>query len=300
MPSKNMRDSDDLSYIYRAVRQQRDKAFQTLDGLLRGIGADGVVDSREITELREWLVSHRRLDKDAPFREVLDAVERALVDGKIDPTEVDEIRFVCSNCASSSAYFDEITQAIQRLQGCLHGVIANQKINEKELNDISSWVEENFHLRSLYPVTEIEAVVVEVMRDGVIDVDEHERLMCFFECFVTPSSIYSADRRVPAKLPTSFGGLFAVDPMVTFKDKCFCFTGIAEKGTRKELEAVVYSRGGHCAESIVVDLDYLVIGGRSNPCWAFSTYGRKIERVMDMRKRGQDVLIIQERDFWDA
>lgn len=295
-----MRDPDDLSYLLRATRQQRDKAFQTLDGILRGINADGVVDSQEVHELSSWANAHRRLDKDASFKEVLDVVGRALADGKIEPDEVEDIRFVCANAATSSQYFDDVTHAIQRLHGCLHGVVANQKINAKELKDIEDWVDEYSVFRKIFPITEIEALILEVMRDGKIDTREHERLLCVFEHFVTPSAEYAKQRNFSERPPISIGGVCAVDPEVIFPDKCFCFTGISEKGTRKELTKIVYTKGGHCADSVVTDLDYLVIGGMSNPCWAFSCYGRKVERAMELRRDGSELLIIQERDFWDS
>ena len=36
----------------------------------------------------------------------------------------------------------------------------------------------------------------------------------------------------------------------------------------------------------VAQLDYLVVGAQSSPCWAYSTYGRKIEAVIENREKG--------------
>lgn len=48
----------------------------------------------------------------------------------------------------------------------------------------------------------------------------------------------------------------------------------------------------------VTQLDYLVVGAQSSPCWAYSTYGRKIEAVIENReKRGAETVILHEDDF---
>jgi hypothetical protein len=58
----------------------------------------------------------------------------------------------------------------------------------------------------------------------------------------------------------------------------------------KELEGIPY-------KSVVMKLDYLVIGAQSSPAWAYSTYGRKIERAIELRDRGIDIIILHEDDF---
>lgn len=47
-------------------------------------------------------------------------------------------------------------------------------------------------------------------------------------------------------------------------------------------------------------LNYLVIGAEGNPCWAFACYGRKVEKAVELRKKGVRVVIVHENDFHDA
>jgi hypothetical protein len=44
--------------------------------------------------------------------------------------------------------------------------------------------------------------------------------------------------------------------------------------------------------------NYLLVGSDGNPCWAFSCYGRKVEKAVEMRKEGYSIQIINENDFW--
>ncbi len=76
------------------------------------------------------------------------------------------------------------------------------------------------------------------------------------------------------------------------------FTG--SRGPRRLFAETISTRGGTFIDRIRDELNYLVIGAEGNPCWAFACYGRKVERVVEMRRAGHRVLLIHEHDFWDA
>ncbi len=67
-----------------------------------------------------------------------------------------------------------------------------------------------------------------------------------------------------------------------------------------ELEMVVHSLGGETCGNVRDDVDYLVACDGGSPHWAFSCYGRKVEKAYNMRRNGHRILIVGERDFWDA
>lgn len=51
-------------------------------------------------------------------------------------------------------------------------------------------------------------------------------------------------------------------------------------------------------DNVVKTTEYLLVGNEGNPCWAFSCYGRKVEKAMELRKKGVNILIVHEDDFW--
>ena len=59
-------------------------------------------------------------------------------------------------------------------------------------------------------------------------------------------------------------------------------------------------RGAKVVESVSAELDYLVVGVSGNPCWAYPSYGRKIEKAMELRRQGSQLLIVHKSDFFDA
>jgi NAD-dependent DNA ligase len=88
---------------------------------------------------------------------------------------------------------------------------------------------------------------------------------------------------------------------VLFSEKSFCFTGQFKFGTRTECQNIVSQKGGIIKNSIVRDLDYLVIGELASRDWIETNYGRKIQKAMDLKRSGQSkISIIGESDLIKA
>lgn len=80
----------------------------------------------------------------------------------------------------------------------------------------------------------------------------------------------------------------------------FCFTGESGKMKRSEIVKIIIEQGGKYNENVTKETDFLIVGDEGNPCWAFSCYGRKIEKALGLRKKGSRIVIAHEIDFWDA
>ena len=87
---------------------------------------------------------------------------------------------------------------------------------------------------------------------------------------------------------------------IEIEGKIFCFTGSSEKASRKEIAANIQKHGGVFTPSVTQKTDYLIVGNEGNPCWAFSCYGRKVEKAVGLRKKGINIQIVNEDDFWNA
>ena len=89
-------------------------------------------------------------------------------------------------------------------------------------------------------------------------------------------------------------------PDVKFDGRIFTFTGTSTKATRNQIVEQITGLGAVFSPNVTSQSHYLVVGAGGNPCWAFSCYGRKVEKAVDFRKSGGTILIIHESDFWDA
>jgi NAD-dependent DNA ligase len=94
--------------------------------------------------------------------------------------------------------------------------------------------------------------------------------------------------------------LCAVAPNVSFTGATFCFTGASAKYKRAQFEQIVRELGGEALPGVSAKLNYLVIGAEGNPCWSYACYGRKVEKAVELRKKGIRLVLLHENDFHDA
>jgi NAD-dependent DNA ligase len=71
-----------------------------------------------------------------------------------------------------------------------------------------------------------------------------------------------------------------------------------QRGNRDVLKERITQLGGIPTDSVSKKTDYLIVGDNGNPAWAFSCYGRKVEKALQMRKEGHTIVMIHEFDFF--
>ena len=277
------------------------KSINGFRGLLEGISIDGIVDEAEFIELKNWYELHRYLIDRHPFNEILPAIDAALSDRILTFDEVEDLRWLCDQ-VSSGEYYDLITSSIQTLHGVIHGILANNKVTDAEIANLQVWMDDHSVLKGTYPFDEIYSLVFSVMEDGTITDDERNILIAYFSEFVDTRNSYNLNEIELADLRQSYSvqGVCAKDPDILVIGKTFCFTGASSIATRNEIESIILKHGGLFVNSVSKKVQYLVVGADGTPCWAFSCYGRKIEKAISLRKTGQPIIIVNEHDYWKA
>lgn len=285
-------------------KEELHKALNSLAGILSGVAADGAITEDESNEVQNWHSLHRHLINTHPFNEILPAINMALADDVLDLEEIKGALWLCQrflDAQNERLYFDCVTSQIQQLEGMLHGIIADGVISNNEITTLSLWLDENDHLSGVYPFDEVYSLLLAAKEDGMVSDDERNMLKAFFATFVDTRVSYNIHENDIAELQKqySIGGICAVCPEIVIKGKTFCFTGVSKKATRKEIASVIENAGGIYNDRVTADTDYLIVGADGNPCWAFSCYGRKVEKAVDMRKEGHNIVIVHEYDLWD-
>lgn len=207
-----------------------------------------------------------------------------------------------SQIKTKTKYYDVITAKIQELEGIFHGILSDNKITDTEINQLEKWLLDNEDLVGIYPFDEIESLIVGITEDGKITEKEKDYLKLFMSEFIkeNDSKTINFEEINRLKNDITISGVCTINPLVEFKDKQFCFTGISKQYKRKDIEDKIESLGGHYNDNVTKSTNYLIIGQESNPCWAYSCYGRKVEKAVNMRKEGSKISIIKEIDFIDA
>jgi hypothetical protein len=282
-------------------KQETDKAFHTLEGILKGINIDQEINPTEIDQLKEWCADNYHFVKRPPFNEVISLILTAADDGIITEEEYRDISWVCNNICTPNKYFDAVTSDIQRLQGILHGILADGVITADELTGLLDWINKHPGMINSYPYDEIETLLYEILEDKTVDEEEQKLLKVYFSQFVdVKKTAINETELEELRKAMSLPLICTMNPNVQFDGRLFCFTGIsARKIRRDEIAKRITMLGGLYNDTITKETEYLIIGDKNNPSWAFSVYGRKVETAIEYRKAGSGIQIVKEVDFWD-
>lgn len=282
-------------YFKFTIKSRIDKSINTLLGLLLGIAADRTVSEREMKLLNDWVEENSGSAQRHPYNEIVSKVTAALSDGIFSEGEQEDLVWFC-NQWQSNTYYDTITSDIQQLQGILGAVAVDGVITEAEAEKIMDWVSDHDDLRTCYPYDEVDSLLTDVLKDKWIDPHEQKKLLDFFSSFL-PQSINLQSQISTIK---TMSGICAVAPEIIFDGHAFCFTGESSRASREEMKTIALTRGARVVGDVSPRVHYLVVGSNGNPCWAYACYGRKIEKTMQLRQSGSQIVIVHESDFFDA
>lgn len=290
---------DDQTLKIYTAKSQADKAISSLKGILLGINLDENVNEKEINELKKWVISHNDLINRNPFNEFMMIIENT-ISNKIPPKEtIEDLYWLCQKYENNNVYYNTVTSDLQILQGICHGILSDGIINEKEVFDLNKWLEQNEHLSTYYPYDELRSLILSIVSDNKVDEDEKIVLKAYFRQFVNLKDDETNEQIKNETAEIQISGLCTSEPNVIFENKTFCITGVLKRGNRENLQNDIIKLGGIPTESINKKTDYLIIGDNGNPAWAFSCYGRKVEKALSMRKEGHTIMLIHEFDFAD-
>lgn len=294
-----MNTKDEQDYKVYIGRQVADKAMHSLKGILLGMNMDGEINQKEIGELHKWAVDHKDLIAKNPFREFIVTIEAMAKNSLPTKETIEDLYWLTQKYEGDNYYYNALTSDLQILQGLCHGILADGTIHEKEIIELNKWLDNHEHLCNHYPYDEIRSLLLNVLSDGIVDEDEKKTLKAYFNQFIKlhDSATHAEIKADIAEVKIS--GLCTSDPNVIFPDKTFCITGVLKRGSRADLQSDIKKLGGLITDTVNKKTDYLVVGDNGNSAWAFSCYGRKVEKAVTLRKEGHNIMLIHEFDFGD-
>ena len=262
-------------------------------GLLQGIKADRAIEPHEVERLRAWLDANSQFSDVRPFSELACQLQAILADGVVTIEEVEDLEFVVAKLVTVNPYFDAIRSGVQVLLGIVAGIAADGRLTPEEVSQLSEWLADWTHLKGTFPYDECEAIVMSLLSKGMSEESSTRLLALASEMPIGGEGGLDASSLFVS-------GVCAIDPVIQFAGRTFVFTGLSTKASRSECESVVAQRGGLPGTGISKRTDYLVVCAESNALWAFSCFGRKVERAYQLRRAGHSIQIVHEVDFWDA
>lgn len=176
---------------------------------------------------------------------------------------------------------------VNELIGLSHGIIADGTVNQRETEYLQKWLVANVGASDNPIVANLLHRVNDMLRDGFLDADEAAEL------FETLRKFSGGDFELGELLKSTSLPLDSPPPEISFDQTRFCFTGTFAFGSRRDCEDAV-ERHGASAGSLTSKTDYLVIGTYATESWIHSSYGRKIERAVEMKHEGLPISIVGE------
>jgi NAD-dependent DNA ligase len=273
---------------------QLHKDLNTLYGYIVGIQADGHINETEIELLHSWINSIGTLRTKAPYFKLVNKINEIISDGIVTEEEAEDLIWLCRSYLDyNSPYYDVITSSAQKLSGFLAGISADKSINIEELTTLGIWTSENASLTQVWPFDTLVPIIVQIETEKQLSTEQQSQLLDFCQSVCNLGSPQAGKKSIAMKLSD-------YKAAIVIQESTFCFTGKSEKYSREELAQIVEMYGGVATNSITAKLQYLVVCEKRNPAWAFEMYGRKVEKAMNMKKKGAGPEVVFEEDLLAA
>lgn len=164
---------------------------------------------------------------------------------------------------------------VDEIIGLCKGVLADGHVNQNEAGFLLNWLETNQHAADKWPAKVIYPRIRAMLADGVLDDDEEQELITLLMGVTGSPKINVTGTGASTTLPFD-------DP-----------------APRREVEEAILGRGGKCKKTPCKNTAFLVVGEVGSRDWIHSTFGRKIEKAVELRDGGAGIAIIPEERFFD-
>ena len=167
--------------------------------------------------------------------------------------------------------------SLRILNGILDGIVCNQKVNQKEIENLNIWLKQNDYLKDVYPYDKVLLEVNTVLEDEVLTEEESNYILSVF------NEIVHLD--------------FNNDENLDFEGKTFCLTGEFKTATKQEISKRLQDLGAIEKTGVSSKLNYLIIGSVGSEAWKFGKIDRKQAKAQELNEKGADIKIIDEKSL---
>jgi len=191
---------------------------------------------------------------------------------------------------------NNISKAFDRLIGLCMGILADGELNRHEAIFFQEWVDQIAELEPIWPFPEISNELKRIYSTREIEAETTEQVKQLIQKILGSDHCngedikdsYSSDLPLNSPPPSK----------IVFSGSQFVLTGRFEFGTRAKVVEKIKEHKGCVKDGFPnKETSYLVIGSHVSRDWYYTSYGRKIERAMELRDEGYAIAIISEAQW---
>jgi NAD-dependent DNA ligase len=178
--------------------------------------------------------------------------------------------------------------------GLAKGVLADGTVTSVEADLVRGWTTAHRDAVEQWPLNLLSQRLSRIYADGRVDDEERGELTEMLASIVGGTAGVVLGEDASTDLP--------VDPPphnFAWAGAVVVFTGKFALGTRAACERLAVRLGATCDSSLTKRTDYLIIGTFGSRDWVHTSFGRKIQKAVDLRASGSRPLIIAE-EHWAA
>lgn len=272
------------------VKRNKAKAIYKLRGILRGLVADKKLNNMELNFLALWLNEQKKLPEQGHVLDLIEMISDILSDGKVSNNELNELRSQV-NCVVRFGTSEPLKNedCINELLGLIDGIACDDKVQLSEFTFLDDWLQKHNQIVNSWPANIIAKRIEEIKEDGVVSEEEREHFLETLKKIT--GTRFSEDGSADGNASEVW--MDHIDDF-THENTAICFTGKFLSGTRGACEDLARLQGAIIKKAVSGAIDVLVVGSTASKDWRFTSHGRKIERAMELKKEGHNIIILSE------
>jgi|GEM_PF-768250 NAD-dependent DNA ligase len=263
-----------------------------LIGFCNGLIADNELNQKEAESLQAWLAHAEAVTANPMLAALLDKLSVHLKDGVLDEYESQDV-LRALNAITDGGRGAVGDRAKTTFLGFCQGLIADGKINQQEAEALKAIVEKMPGLGADSVLASVAEKVKLFLSDGRLDHEEAQELQR------TLQSLTGGEQSLGEVAKSSTLPICSPPPEIVISGSIFCLTGMFgfSRLSRTEIKKKIESLGGKVVDTVTKKSNYLIIGTYVSDAWMQESYGRKIERAMELREEKGSPAIVSEEHF---
>lgn len=290
METQLNRDGQPTNSAFNSNRN-KSKVASSLRGILLGIAADSELNETELLFLNSWLESQE--DQYGDILDLSEEVKSLLKEGYINASDYNDLLQLVNDCIHYGELRDDSQESgVNEFFGLMEGIVSDNLVVRSEFDVLERWINENPELVTTWPISAIKERIDLIWEDDIVTEEELADL-CSYMKDITGTDF--------TEIGDAVGGAteaFCEEIQIShLKGRNVCLTGKFLSGTRDQMNSLVREHGGIPQKNVTKKTDLVVIGTLQSKDWIYSSAGRKVEKALQLREDGAQIIVTSEQVF---